>query len=55
MGHMHIEYYAQISTDPDYDKDSVTFQLNDIVCNQNNDLQRLECKLCLCFTFENET
>ena len=31
------EYYSQISTDPDYDKDSVMFQLNDILCNQNND------------------
>ena len=31
------EYCAQISTDPDYDKDSVMLQLNDILCNQNND------------------
>ena len=31
------EYYSQISTDPDYDKDSVMFQLNDILCNKNND------------------
>jgi len=31
------EYYAQISADPDYDKESVMFQLNGILCNRNND------------------
>ena len=27
-------YYAQIATDPDYDKESVMCQLSDALCNQ---------------------
>ena len=30
-------YYAQIPTDPDYDKESVTCQLSDVWCNQKKD------------------